>query len=263
MQRCESALQPLIRFPQVLITYTSNASRLSRAGTCPISPRTFSHYIRTTRYSNPHSNDSLSLSVSRRTFHLPFSLPLLVSLPLSSFSLWYFATSFPINIYELVAFPSDFLIRQQSVRSSRTERGTRSNRYGHDARPADRRRSTWNNRERCDGTQFHEQWSGITLRIERGYPSVGARLVVESDDEYYAAEWGRARDYGERNCEFHMLIYSRRFSRAPRAKKRDPRSNCNCVIIESWVGKAAWSIFHSVYSPRKTTRRDRNCTFST
>lgn len=35
-------------------------------------------------------------------------------------------------------------------------------------------------------------------------------LATESDDEYYAAEW---RSAGERNCEFYMLIYSRRFSR--------------------------------------------------
>jgi len=34
-------------------------------------------------------------------------------------------------------------------------------------------------------------------------------LATESDDEYYAAEWGSV---GERNCEFYMLIYSH-FSR--------------------------------------------------
>lgn len=46
---------------------------------------------------------------------------------------------------------------------------------------------------------------------------------------------------GERNCEFYMLIYSRRFSRAAPAKKREPRawSNCNCVLaLSSLVGKS-------------------------
>lgn len=70
--------------------------------------RTFSHcnYTRTTRYSNPHSNDSLSRLYSLSLSHSLVALSISPfhffswSLSLSHF-LSDFATSFPINIYAL------------------------------------------------------------------------------------------------------------------------------------------------------------------
>lgn len=70
---------------RVLITFTSNASCPSCVRAHILSPRTFSrcNYVRTTRYSNLHSNDSLS----RLGFSLFLSLFSTHSLTLSAFSL--------------------------------------------------------------------------------------------------------------------------------------------------------------------------------
>lgn len=48
-------------------------------------------------------------------------------------------------------------------------------------------------------------------------------LAAESDDEYYAAEW---ESVGERNCEFYMLIYSRRFSRRNALHVKNVENRC-------------------------------------
>lgn len=62
-------------------------------------------------------------------------------------------------------------------------------------------------------------------------------LATESDDEYYAAEWESA---GERNYEFYMLIYSRRFSRHNALyEKRGLRLEANVIaLLSSLVGKS-------------------------
>lgn len=62
-------------------------------------------------------------------------------------------------------------------------------------------------------------------------------LAAESDDEYYAAEW---RSGGERNCEFYMLIYSRRFSwHNALHEKRGPRLKAIVIaLLSSLVRKS-------------------------
>jgi len=65
-------------------------------------------------------------------------------------------------------------------------------------------------------------------------------LAAESDDEYYAAEWKSA---SERNYEFYMLIYSRRFSRDNALhEKRGLRLQAIVIaLLSSLVGKSELS----------------------
>lgn len=149
----------------------SNASRLFRAGTYLLGPLAVAITLEPldipTRIATIlYLDDSLSLSfsLSCRAFNLPFPflLPVFLS-PSFSPSFFILSSTFlkssPINIYALVAFPTDFLIRQrQSLgRENPQSERDRSNRYGHDMRSPDKRKSTSNNRVRCGGTQFHEQ----------------------------------------------------------------------------------------------------------
>lgn len=122
-----------------------------------LSLKTFSrcNYIRTTQYSSPHSNDSLSrLSLS----YLPF-----LFLPSSSLSPR-FAMSFPINIYTgYLLFRSSNPATKRSVESLLDLRIIWIDIW---SRSFDKRKSTLYNWIRCGVTQFHEQWSGIMLRIK-------------------------------------------------------------------------------------------------